>query len=86
MLFHFVVDFLENFFEDGPHNAKLGNIIFTCRCYVDHHLFVKNLNAGKLGITKTFSNLFFKSFFLIRVIRKVNWDFQESHPHFQNHI
>ena len=22
----------------------------------------------------------------IRVIRKVNWGFQESHPHFQNHI
>ena len=33
--FHFAVDFLENFGEDGPHNAEFGNVIFTCKCYVD---------------------------------------------------
>ena len=33
--FHFVVDFLENFFEDGQCNVELGNVIFICICYID---------------------------------------------------
>ena len=60
---HFVVDFSKNFCEDGQRNAKLGNVIFICKCYVVKryaYLIVKNLNLGSLGSLETFSNHFFK--------------------------
>ena len=36
--FHFVVDFLENSYQDQPCNAKHGNVIFTCTSYVNQKI------------------------------------------------
>ena len=30
--------FVAIFCEDGPHNAKFGNVILTLRCYVDQKI------------------------------------------------
>ena len=38
LCFHFAIDFPKNLCEGQPCNAKVGNVIFTCKCCVDQKI------------------------------------------------